>query len=129
MDPRLLTPTGSPIRLGAHQALLGTARAGTWLQVQRGVLAVQAAPRALDFGLPAPAQRLTAGAGMALSSDGWWRLAADTGPVEVRVVAPAEVTAHGASAAFAAWLREVAHRAAAVWSGSKTTGADLHATR
>lgn len=83
-----LPPAGAQLRLEAHETLLATARAGTWLQVRSGVLIVQPPMRWLGECMVAPVHRLGAGAELLLDEDGWWRFAVDTGPVELQCVRP-----------------------------------------
>jgi hypothetical protein len=110
MDHRLLPPSSCELRLEAGQTLLGTARAGTWLQVRRGVVVVQPAPRWLGDCMVAPAHRLVAGAGIALDEDGWWRLAVDAGPAVLQCLQPVDPPTRSWLARGIAALREVTRR-------------------
>lgn len=90
MDHLLLPPSTSLLKLEAHQTLLAAARAGTWLQVKRGVVVVQPPPRWLGDCMAAPARRLAPGAGIAVDEDGWWRFVAEAGPAELDCICAVE---------------------------------------
>lgn len=105
-----LPPSGAQLRLEAHETLLASARAGTWLQVDRGVLIVQPPMRWLGERMVAPVHRLVAGAGLLLDEDGWWRFVVDTGPMEMRCVRPVDPPTHRWLHRCAAALRDLTRR-------------------
>jgi hypothetical protein len=102
-------PTFAPSRvlhLQPGQTTLSFAKAGTWLQVHRGVLVVQAAPQWLGERIVAPVQRVPAGAGHGVAASGWLRLSAEAGPVELHCRVPPPLVV--------GWFAQVLVRA---WAG------------
>ena len=111
-----LPPSLTSLRLAAGQVLTVSARAGTWLQVEQGVLTVQGPPRWLGGCMVAPVRRLTRGEGLALEDDGVWQISAEGAPVRCHCVVP-ELRPALSTAGLAKW-HSLMRRVLSAWKRS-----------